>query len=917
MKSKNGSTKEEESERDGDPFQEILFSLEGIPVATADINGDFIHCNSAFIDLLGYTEEELSSKSVFDLTHPDEVEISKKKISEVARGKITSYRIQKRYRKKDGDTIWVDISVASIKKMDGKQGSLVGIFKDITHAKELEVKLRKNSILLESILNSINDTIGIQNPDHTIVRYNEAGYRFLNMTQEEVEGKKCYELVGRDDPCSICATSKVYETKKPERVERYEESMDAWLDVRAYPVLNEEGEIEYIVEHLRDITESKKNEIELEEARQMYMDTLNNMNDAVLLINKDLVIELANKSFKSLLRKAGIRRKPEGNNIFDLQPFLPEAVSKEYETVMKSGRTMETDEITKINEREFHTHTIKIPLMKEDRVDKIITVIRETTDQMYYLNQLREGEKRVRNIIESSPDAITIADLEGIITDCNEATLLLHGISSKEEVIGRKAIDFLDERDHERALVNTHRVLSGGRIDDIEYTLKRDDGTRFPGRMSASLMVDSKGTPEAFIAITSDITERKRFEKDLQRRLDYEYLISLISSEFINTSPEKIDESIEKVLRMAGEFVHADRAYVFLFRNGNQKMDNTHEWNAEGISSEKGNLQDLDPSDFYVVREYLLKMKMIYLPSMRNLPMNARNDREEFEREGIKSLLNAPMICEGNLIGFIGFDSVGKHATWERETIDFLRLIGQIIATTLIRFKSQVEIIKERERAEFYLDLLGHDIGNLHQGIYSGLQIARNSNDEEIKDLSMDSTEDLVKRSIKLVKNVLLLSRLGLREPELSKVDLKEALENSILQVQKIYSGKEIDIEVNMTKGRIFVLAEPIIEEVFLNILHNGIKFQERRIPKLEISLKKSRSNATVTISDHGTGIPKTSKEKLFSRFSPKGKGSQTGIGLSLVKALTDRYGGEVKVEDRVEGDYRKGTKFIVKYPLA
>ncbi len=274
------------------PILDALFSLDGIPIAVADMEGHYIDCNDVFADLMGYSPDEIANKTIFDLTHPDEIDFSRKKIQRIVRGETLSYRIEKRYMRKDGSRLWVDVSVSSILDKKGKSIAMIGIFKDITKQKELDFEVKKQASLLESILNSIPDLIGIQDPDHEIIRYNEAGYEFLNIKPEDVKGKKCYEIVGREVPCEICATSKVYKSKKPESVERYEKSMDLWLDVRAYPVLDEKNEIDYVVEHLRDITEIKRNEFELKQTKQMYVDTLNNLNDSVLVVNKDLKIEL-------------------------------------------------------------------------------------------------------------------------------------------------------------------------------------------------------------------------------------------------------------------------------------------------------------------------------------------------------------------------------------------------------------------------------------------------------------------------------------------------------------------------------------------------------------------------------------------------------------------------------------------------
>jgi len=121
--------------------------------------------------------------------------------------------------------------------------------------KKTEAELKATSLLLDTIFNVIPDVIGLQDENHRIICYNDAGYKFLNKTYEEVKGKRCFELLGRDKPCEICATSEVYKSAKPARLEKYIEEMDMWLETSAYPITDETGKVIKVVEHLRDITE--------------------------------------------------------------------------------------------------------------------------------------------------------------------------------------------------------------------------------------------------------------------------------------------------------------------------------------------------------------------------------------------------------------------------------------------------------------------------------------------------------------------------------------------------------------------------------------------------------------------------------------------------------------------------------------
>jgi PAS domain S-box-containing protein len=132
---------------------------------------------------------------------------------------------------------------------------------------------------------------------------------------------------------------------------------------------------------------------------------------------------------------------------------------------------------------------------------------------------LRVSEEKLRMILESSPDSIAVTDMGGHLIECNQATLDLHGFSTKEEVIGNNSFNLIAKQDQERAMKNTKKTLEKGIVKNLEYTLLKKDGKEFLGELSAVVIKDISGNPVSFVAITKDITDRKKAEEKLHKTI--------------------------------------------------------------------------------------------------------------------------------------------------------------------------------------------------------------------------------------------------------------------------------------------------------------------------------------------------------------------------------------------------------------
>lgn len=113
-------------------------------------------------------------------------------------------------------------------------------------------------LLIPTLFDELSEIVSIKKADQTVIFYNRAGFELLNLDPEEVVGRKCYELIGRNEICNHCPGIIAKETKKSARAETYFENIGKWFEINAMPVCDKYGEVVYIMEILRDITHLKQ-----------------------------------------------------------------------------------------------------------------------------------------------------------------------------------------------------------------------------------------------------------------------------------------------------------------------------------------------------------------------------------------------------------------------------------------------------------------------------------------------------------------------------------------------------------------------------------------------------------------------------------------------------------------------------------
>lgn len=305
-----------------------------------DFEGRLLDCNEAACRMTGYSREELVGHTLAKLESRDS-----DLMSEYMKRLMHDDHIlfEDTHVRKDGSLLPVEIR-AKVVSRDGN-GVIHRFVRDITDRKLAEEGLRETNRLLEGILDGIPDIIGIQNPDHTIVRYNKAGYEALGMTHKEVAGRPCFSLLGRTTICANCATLLALKSKKLQTVEQFVPELGRHLLCRSNPILDDTGEVHLIIEQLQDITELKRAEKALMESYAKNQEE-QNFNRLLLDTSPAFIVAIGMDGKTIMMNKALLEAveytSEEIKNTDYLTTFVSEedreAVAKVFQEIMYEGK---------------------------------------------------------------------------------------------------------------------------------------------------------------------------------------------------------------------------------------------------------------------------------------------------------------------------------------------------------------------------------------------------------------------------------------------------------------------------------------------------------------------------------------------------------------------------------------------------
>jgi len=240
----------------------------GMVMAGADYH--FIRANRAFCRMTQYTEKEMNSLTFSDITHPDHVEQDIAGVRDLVNGKIPLYRTEKRYIRKDGETVWGACTVALVNDKGGEFLYFLTMIEDITERRRAEDEQAK----LWSAVERAGEGVFMVTPDDNRFTYvNSAFCKAYGFTHEELVGKSTAILRSDRHPQSfhdaIWSELKKGKTWSGRQTRKRKDGTPIEVETTIAPVRDASGTIIHYVGVERDITEQLRTESQLRQAQKM------------------------------------------------------------------------------------------------------------------------------------------------------------------------------------------------------------------------------------------------------------------------------------------------------------------------------------------------------------------------------------------------------------------------------------------------------------------------------------------------------------------------------------------------------------------------------------------------------------------------------------------------------------------------